>query len=175
MVNDIKFRLKDKIFFFLAITGLILAFYLSIFDSNTKDNNGDWQSFSEMYKNLSDRDKLDLKIQDNIFHVEVARSENSRHQGLGNRDFLPDNSGMLFVFSQKGRYVFVMRDMKIDLDFIFIKNGEVFEVIKNIPSDFKGILRGESDYDDVLEIRAGWSDQYGITIGDKVFINKSVD
>jgi hypothetical protein len=74
MLNNMKFRLKDKIFFFIAIVGLSLAFYLNIFDSNMKDISGDWQGFSDICKDLSDGELVDLKIQDNVFNVEIAKS-----------------------------------------------------------------------------------------------------
>ncbi|MCX6743404.1 MAG: DUF192 domain-containing protein, partial [Candidatus Parcubacteria bacterium] len=52
--------------------------------------------------------------------VEVAKTPEQIVAGLSNRNNLGQNSGMLFVFSDKRYRFFWMKDMKFSLDIIWI-------------------------------------------------------
>lgn len=173
MIDSIELRLKDKIFIVLAIAGLLLAFYLRLFNSEQKVIGENWNILSNFSDNLNDSEELSLKIGENIFQVEVAYGDEKKYQGLSERSSLGENQGMLFIFPDQGQYSFVMRDMKFDLDFIFIKDDEVVEVIKNIPSDFRGSLSGKSFYESVIEVPAGWTDEHHVVAGERVYAKKN--
>lgn len=57
------------------------------------------------------------------FNLELALDGKSRHQGLSNRDHLPSDGGMLFVFPQPRLLEFVMRRCLIPLDLVFLGPG----------------------------------------------------
>src|SRR3989454_8306450 len=63
-------------------------------------------------------------------NVEVADTEESRAQGLGNRTSLASNAGMLFIFETTGVWAFWMKDTLIPLTVAFIdEHWEIVELI----------------------------------------------
>jgi uncharacterized protein len=56
------------------------------------------------------------------FLLEIAADEAKRHLGLGKRESIEEDGGMLFVFpsSENGVKSFVMRDCVIDIDIIYL-------------------------------------------------------
>lgn len=54
------------------------------------------------------------------FRLEVAADEPTRTRGLGGRNFIAPDGGMLFVFPVPRRTYFVMRDCPVDIDIIFL-------------------------------------------------------
>jgi uncharacterized membrane protein (UPF0127 family) len=98
------------------------------------------------------------------------------YRGLGGRESLPDDRGMLFVFPDSGRHAFWMKDMLIPIDIIWVSaEGQVVDVQTAQPEP--GVpdpqLRrynpsGEAKY--VLEVRAGLAAEKGVEVGDKAQI-----
>lgn len=67
-----------------------------------------------------------VRIGETTYTLEVAADEETRTRGLGGRDSLPENGGMLFVFRRPARRQFIMRDCLIDIDIIFLdSNGRI--------------------------------------------------
>lgn len=103
--------------------------------------------------------------------VEVAKTEEERRRGLSGREFLGENQGMLFLFPQKGRYSFWMKEMKFNLDFVFLDGERIVDLAMNIPFPQKDqapqFVRSEKDFDKVLELNAGMVQQLGVKIGDE--------
>jgi uncharacterized membrane protein (UPF0127 family) len=98
------------------------------------------------------------------------------YRGLGSRQSLPDDRGMLFVFPEPGLHGFWMKDMLISIDIIWISDGgRVVDVQTAQPEP--GVAdpqlkrynpSGEAKY--VLEVRAGLADEKGVQVGDEVQI-----
>jgi uncharacterized membrane protein (UPF0127 family) len=98
------------------------------------------------------------------------------YRGLGGRESLPDDRGMLFVFPEPGRHAFWMKDMLISIDIIWISaEGRVVDVQEAQPEP--GVpdpqLKrynpdGEARY--VLEVRAGLAAEKGVQVGDEAQI-----
>lgn len=64
--------------------------------------------------------------------AEVARTKDERTEGLMNRDSLPYNGGMLFIFDSEDRYSFWMKNTKIPLDIIWISaDDKVVHIERN--------------------------------------------
>lgn len=106
--------------------------------------------------------------------VEIADSPHAMKLGLGGRDSLPANRGMLFVYSQKTPAVFWMKGMRFPLDIIWIADGKVVQIDEKVPAEpgvaeenLKTYVSGEP-VDMVLEVNAGFSDENNIKIGDSV-------
>lgn len=104
--------------------------------------------------------------------VELANTLAKKYQGLSGRDSLCEKCGMFFVYEKPERQRFAMRGMKFPLDFIFVRNGKVVEIWKNVPAPGEGesvenIDSGETA-DQVLEVNAGFIEKYGVKIGDKI-------
>ena len=102
--------------------------------------------------------------------VEIAATPAKRNLGLGGRSGLFASCGMLFEFPEEGVYPFWMKDMKFNLDMLWIAGDTIVEIKKNIPySDGIGKTFVPTVLaDKVLEINAGLSDKLGFKVGDKV-------
>lgn len=102
--------------------------------------------------------------------VEIVSDEVSRSRGLSDREMLGNDQGMLFLFSQKGRYNFWMNRMKFNLDFIFIDGNKIVDLLSNVPApigdEWPVTVQAKSDFDKVLEINAGKIKELNINIGD---------
>lgn len=61
-----------------------------------------------------------VKLDGRWFHLELAADPATRVKGLGGRDFIAEDGGMLFVFPKAEPLQFVMRDCLVDIDIIFV-------------------------------------------------------
>lgn len=112
-----------------------------------------------------------VRINDQLISVEIARTDQERYQGLSNRQTLAEGWGMLFLFPEGYNGGFVMRDMLIALDIIWIANNQVTKIDKNLlpPAQTNNvpiIVYSPGIVQYVVEVNAGWSDKVGIAIGD---------
>jgi len=123
-------------------------------------------------KNKNQGNKNQLIINGHKFTIEVADNEVKRAKGLSGREKLEENSGMLFVYSQPGIYTFWMLGMKFPLDFVFINQDKVVDLVENVPPpkflQSPRTIKAKENFDQVLEINAGMINKYKITIGQKV-------
>jgi uncharacterized membrane protein (UPF0127 family) len=73
-------------------------------------------------------------INGRAFNLEVASDTASRGVGLGGRDDLAEDSGMLFVFPLEGLHRFWMKDVSFPLDLIYIAgNGTIMDIQGMLP------------------------------------------
>jgi len=115
-----------------------------------------------------------VQLDEKILQVYIADTDPRRMRGLmwETQDFLADDKGMLFVFGEPGNRSMWMKNMQFHLDILwFDGNGNVVSIKKNVPpcitplevmsckSD--GVSADNSQY--VLELTAGYVDQYGVT------------
>lgn len=124
------------------------------------------------------------KVGSKTFQVEVADTPSRRMRGLSFRESLPAGNGMLFVFPFAAKNGFWMKDMNFALDFIWMSDGKVVSIDRNIPPPAKGtsltalpIYYPASPVMYVLELNAGEAesvqqgDVYTCTIGGSAVIN----
>ncbi len=101
--------------------------------------------------------------------AEVVKSMEKMYLGLGKRPDLPEGRGMLFVMPSPAVQNFCMRDMRFDLDFIWIVSGRVAGMTKNVSHrDQEACYYSPEPVNFVLEVPAGFCDWQGIKVGDKV-------
>lgn len=117
-----------------------------------------------------------VTINGKSFAVDLAKSPAEQQHGLSDRDSLPQDSGMLFLFDQPQILSFWMKDMRFSIDIIFIKNDEIVSIAHNVPPPVSKnaklpTYKSEKPADKVLEINAGLSKKYNIEKGDKIKIN----
>ncbi len=101
--------------------------------------------------------------------IEIADTDSSRNRGLMQRDGLPEDSGMWFIFDQESEQGFWMANTRLALDLIFVRSdGTIQSIAKYIqPMRTETISsNGLSQY--VLEVEAGYSDSKGILEGDLI-------
>ncbi|HQC50699.1 MAG: hypothetical protein BWY40_00970 [bacterium ADurb.Bin270] len=103
------------------------------------------------------------------FSVEIAESDEERRLGLMNRESIPPNYGMWFVFPELVREPFWMKDTQIPLDIIFVGDDmRVVDIIKNATPGSEDLLKSKDPYRYVLEVNSGSADRYDIEVGDAV-------
>ncbi len=112
-------------------------------------------------------------INGHTFHLMLAITEGEKEKGLGYRDSLAADGGMLFVFDHPDRYEFWMKGMRFPLDFIWINGNKVADLSRNIPQPVNETaqpvrLSPSVPADKVLEVNAGTIDRVGIKAGDLV-------
>ncbi len=101
--------------------------------------------------------------------IEIADTDSTRNRGLMQRDGLPEDSGMWFIFPEETEQGFWMANTRIALDLIFVRSdGTVQHIAKYIqPMNTDTVpSNGPSQY--VLEVEAGYSDSMGIIEGDVI-------
>jgi uncharacterized protein len=111
-----------------------------------------------------------IKIDGQKFFIEIAETSQEQALGLGKRDGMKENEGMLFDFHQKKQWAFWMKDMHFDLDMLWLENGKIVYIAKNVSHHSLEIIRPKTEADQVLEIKAGLSDKYNFKLGDKAEI-----
>jgi len=105
------------------------------------------------------------------FTVEIARTPEEQSRGLMERQFLSQDSGMLFVFPNDGIYPFWMKNTQIPLDIIWLDSNRSIVFIKRNAQpcgtgECSTINPGKSARY-VLELNARVADRIGLKEGDK--------
>lgn len=161
-VAPTNFTMKKKFLIFavflisLTITALVINF------------------FSPFYREKINKvlKKPSLTINNCKINLLIADTPYKRQKGLSGKDSLPPNTGMLFIYQVPGKYPFWMKEMKFDLDFVFIKENKVVHIIKNIPCPKKNeqpkTVLSKKTFDKVLEIPAGTVNKLGIDTNQKI-------
>jgi uncharacterized protein len=144
--------MKRILIFFLLILGLILCGYIFL----------NFSIYGNRIKNIQIKGR-DIK-------VEVVSTPEKLQKGLGGRKNLCENCGMLFVFPQKSLVGFWMKDMQFALDILWVSNGRVMNVAKNVDQAFSEIIEPKVSSDMVLEVNAGFCETIGIAVGDTVIL-----
>jgi uncharacterized membrane protein (UPF0127 family) len=114
-----------------------------------------------------------LRINTTDVLVEIAQTDATRARGLGNRDSLPDNTGMLFVFDDAKRWDFWMEGMRFGLDFIWIDSNKIVDISEKVPPPYKTgntpvFVKPIAPVKYVLEVNEGWIKKHSIKINDRV-------
>ena len=116
-------------------------------------------------------DKRNIIIGDKEYTVEIADTSEEQKKGLQNREYLPQDSGMLFVYDKpQDKVEFWMKDTTIALDQIGInEDGEVTKVYTAKPKD--ETLVPFEDVMFLLEVNTN----SGIEVGDQFDFDDSKD
>jgi hypothetical protein len=115
-------------------------------------------------------------INQKTFSVDVAKSDSEQEKGLSIYNKIPEDKGMIFVFSKADYYPFWMKDMKFAIDIIYIKDNKIVDIFQNVsppksPEEKLTIIKPKEKSDKVLEINANLSSKYNFKKGDLVIIN----
>lgn len=106
--------------------------------------------------------------------VEIADTDSSRARGLMERGTLPPAWGMLFVFPEPEMQSFWMANTPTALDLIFIRADSTVANIARYAQPFSPEpVTSVAPSLFVLEVPAGFSDEYGLIAGNEVIIRDS--
>jgi len=120
---------------------------------------------------MSQSDLAYVVVGDTTILVEIADETKEYWQGLSDREYLSEDSGMLFIFPQKQVRSFWMKNMKFPVDIIWIQGDKVVKIDTNLAPEGenpKNKYKTIQKVDRVLEVNSGFVDKYNIKTGDVV-------
>jgi hypothetical protein len=113
------------------------------------------------------------KIAETKIDLEVAKTPEQQAIGLMFRESLSGDRGMLFPFESERLARFWMKNVSIDLDMIFLRQGKVVHIAHKVPPcrrDPCPVYGPDTFVDTVLELAGGRAEQLGLKVGDRVQI-----
>lgn len=105
----------------------------------------------------------------------VSTDEASKEKGLGGRDSIPENSSMLFIFDKPEKYGIWMKDMKFNIDIVWL-NAEkrIVHIEKDVsPDTYPDVFFPPEDSLYIMEFNAGFSDKNMLSVGNVLDIIKN--
>jgi len=123
-----------------------------------------------------------VTIKGKTFNLELVADDVSRQRGLGGRDHIPEDGGMLFAFRVPRGMAFVMRDCLVPIDIIFIDHsGTVTATHSMVPEEPRREDETQAQYESrlkryssrfvaqfAIELAGGQIEKLGIKPGDKI-------
>jgi uncharacterized membrane protein (UPF0127 family) len=109
-----------------------------------------------------------------VVFAEVAATDEKRHTGLGGRDSLPADGGMLFVYPTAAPRLYWMKDCRFGLDIAFIgPDRRILNVATlgpgaDLPNSKVPSATSSGPAGFVLETNVGWFAAHGVRAGDEV-------
>jgi len=127
-----------------------------------------------LFNNIAFANEATIKINNQLFTVELAVTPAERSRGLMNRKLLASYSGMLFIYHEPKIVSFWMKQTLIPLDLLFFdKDGQLTEVHHNIQPC---VVTNCKTYTNkipaqfALELTAGTATKLNIQIGNRFTI-----
>jgi hypothetical protein len=101
----------------------------------------------------------------------IADTGDKRYLGLSDAAALPEDAGMLFVFSaEREDITFVMREMDFGIDIVYADAEGTITRVHNAPEPGPNEDGNEQKYPGsgqyVLEVPYKWTDRNGVAVGD---------
>lgn len=123
-----------------------------------------------IYKNNSKGSEVNLQD----YSVIYADTEETLEKGLSEREKLDEKSLMLFVFKRPGTYGFWMKDMKFNIDIIWLdENYKVVHIEENLsPETYPKIFYPKSKALYVVETNPNFVKSYGIKLGNTLVFSQ---
>lgn len=111
---------------------------------------------------------LPVQISGERLMVEIADTPEERRQGLMNRESLPEDRGMLFVFEEEDYRSFWMKNTEIPLSIAFISaDGVIMEIRDMTPYSLEPVeSTHRAKY--ALEVNQGMFERLGIEVGAEI-------
>ncbi len=123
---------------------------------------------------VDDYHHLPFLLAGNRYDFIVVNTPTSRQQGLSGRDQIGAD-GMLFVFPQSAKHQFWMKDMRFDLDLIWIERGRAVAIEENVvkgsneaQEEELAIYQPPQPVTLALEVPAGFVREQGLMVGDRL-------
>ena len=115
-------------------------------------------------------EKVQVKVNQNLYSLEYAQSFEQRAQGLMYRESMCENCGMLFNFRRARMASMWMKNTLIPLDIAFIRgDGTITDIKAMQPHDLSTTNASQPVYF-AWEVNQGWFAKNGIQVGDTVKI-----
>src|SRR5262249_46000120 len=112
--------------------------------------------------------EIGLTINGHKLAAEVARTEDTRMEGLMHRRVLPENRGMLFVFRESALHAMWMMNTYIPLSVAFLDANGVIINIEDMQPHTRDPPPAAKPAKYALEVNRGWFKKRGIKPGARV-------
>jgi uncharacterized membrane protein (UPF0127 family) len=112
--------------------------------------------------------EIALTVNGHKLTAEVAHTDPARTQGLMHRRILPEDRGMLFVFSGVARHAMWMMNTYIPLSVAFIDESGTIINIEDMKPHTQDTHPAAKPAKYALEVNLGWFKNHGIKPGAKV-------
>ena len=107
-----------------------------------------------------------LKIGNHQLLVEVADTPGEQVMGLMNRDSLPADRGMIFVFEEPKKAFFWMKNTSIPLDVAFLDSeGVILEILPLVPFEETRVASQSDKVAYAIETNRDWFASRGLKPG----------
>lgn len=112
--------------------------------------------------------QIELTIRKHALTAEVASNDSDRMQGLMHRRMLPENRGMLFVFTNVAYHGMWMVNTHVPLSVAFIDEAGVIINIEDMQPHTRDSHNATAPARYALEMNLGWFRKRGIKPGMKI-------
>lgn len=116
-----------------------------------------------------------ITIRDQVVTLEITKGRAEQARGLGGRDGLAWGHGMLFAYPSPRFPGFWMKNMRFDIDIVWIRGDHIVDISHRVPhfEDHPGpTIKPKELTDTVLEVPAGYAQAHGWRIGDRVTLDR---
>ena len=111
-----------------------------------------------------------MTIGSKTYTLEIAAKNEERNKGLMQRDSMPADHGMIFLFAKDTDEGFWMKNTRIPLDILYIQqDGKVITIKHMLPYHLETVS-SDGKYRYAIELNSGQADACGIKQGDTVKI-----
>jgi uncharacterized membrane protein (UPF0127 family) len=109
--------------------------------------------------------------------LELARTSAEHQRGLMERDYLPPDSGMLFVYTAESNEAYWMYQTLLSLSIAFIDRSGVIVDIRDMPRNddpydvteaSRKTYPSAAPYWYALEVNQGWFFEHGVGVGQQI-------
>ena len=114
------------------------------------------------------RETVDMKLGNELFHIEVVRTKEDQAMGLMYRKKLDNKEGMLFAYKVDTPLSFWMANTEIPLSIAFIdRKGVIIQIEDMQPFDLTPV-KSKIAVRYALEVKQGRFDELGVAVGDRL-------
>jgi uncharacterized membrane protein (UPF0127 family) len=107
------------------------------------------------------------------FQLEVAKTPSELEKGLMERDSIPADHGMLFVFKEEGILSFWMKNTRFDMDIIYLDHTDKVVSIHQMKKYDLTTISSDFPAQYAIEMNLGAASDAGVHVGDVIAIPKS--
>jgi uncharacterized protein len=112
--------------------------------------------------------QIPLNIGNHKLTAEVANTEPARATGLMHRRMLPENRGMLFVFTEVALHAMWMMNTHVPLSVAFLDRDGVIINIADMEPHTQNTHGATRPAKYALEMNQGWFRKRGVKAGDRI-------
>ena len=114
-----------------------------------------------------------VTIRNQLVTVDLRKTPAEQALGLGDRDLLAWDHGMLFLYDKSDFLVFWMKGMRFDIDIVWIREQRIVGMAEFVPYPREdpskpATVRSPELVDMVLEVPAGYARAHAWRRGDRV-------